>query len=98
MGLQVEWYAANPGFHPIPPGYGLPWGTHEEQDIPGPLVFEAEFALATRAIENTDARLRSAVGARSSGKRKDTAPKWQATKTSVITHTADTPAADRSQC
>ena len=21
--LQVEWYAANPGFHPIPPGYGL---------------------------------------------------------------------------
>jgi hypothetical protein len=45
-GLQVEWYAANPGFHPIPPGYGLPWGKPEEQDIPGPLVFEAEMALA----------------------------------------------------
>jgi len=45
-GLQVEWYAANPGFHPIPPGYGLPWGKPEEQDIPAPLVFEAEMALA----------------------------------------------------
>ena len=26
MGLTVNWYAANPGFHPIPPGYGSPWG------------------------------------------------------------------------
>jgi hypothetical protein len=46
LALQVDWYAANPGFHPIPPGYGLPWGTPEEEDIPAPLVFEAEFALA----------------------------------------------------
>jgi hypothetical protein len=45
-GLQVEWYAANPAFHPIPAGYGLPWGKPEEQDIPAPLVFEAEMALA----------------------------------------------------
>ena len=45
-GLQVEWYAANPCFHPIPPGYGLPWGTPEEEEIPSPLVFEAEMALA----------------------------------------------------
>jgi hypothetical protein len=45
-GLHVEWYAANPGFHEIPPGYGLPWGTPEEEFIPEPLVFEAEFALA----------------------------------------------------
>jgi len=44
--MQVEWYAANPGFHAIPPGYGLPWGTREEQGIPGPLIFEAEMALA----------------------------------------------------
>jgi len=44
--LQVEWYAANPGFHLIPPGYGLPWGTSEEEQIPGPLIFEAEMALA----------------------------------------------------
>jgi hypothetical protein len=45
-GLRVEWYAANPGFHEIPPGYGLPWGTPEEEYIPQPLVFESEFALA----------------------------------------------------
>jgi hypothetical protein len=44
--LQIEWYAANQGFHAIPPGYGLPWGTREEQQIPGPLIFEAEMALA----------------------------------------------------
>jgi hypothetical protein len=45
-GLRVEWYAVNPGFHEIPPGYGLPWGTPEEEFIPEPLVFEAEMALA----------------------------------------------------
>ncbi len=44
--LQVEWYAANPGYHPIPPGYGLPWGTPEEEEIPASLIFEAEMALA----------------------------------------------------
>jgi hypothetical protein len=45
-GLHVEWYAANPGFNEIPPGYGLPWGTPKEEYIPAPLVFESEFALA----------------------------------------------------
>jgi hypothetical protein len=45
-GLQVEWYAANPGFHPVPPGYGLPWGTTEEEFIPPSLVLESEMALA----------------------------------------------------
>jgi hypothetical protein len=45
-GLRVEWYAANAGFHEIPPGYGLPWGTPEQEFIPQPLVFEAEFAQA----------------------------------------------------
>jgi hypothetical protein len=38
--LGVDWYSANPGFHEIPPGYGLPWGTPEEEYIPAPLVFE----------------------------------------------------------
>jgi len=51
MGLRVEWYAANPGFHPIPPGYGLPWGTPEEEQIPDSLVLEAEFALAQEQLE-----------------------------------------------
>ncbi len=46
VAMQVEWYAANPYFHPIPAGYGLPWGTREEEMIPAPLVQQAEMALA----------------------------------------------------
>lgn len=44
--MQVEWYAANAGYHPIPPGYGLPWGTKDEKKIPPSVVFQAEMALA----------------------------------------------------
>jgi len=51
LGLAVRWYAANPGFHPIPPGYGLPWGTAEEEYIPDDLKFEAEFALAREQLK-----------------------------------------------
>lgn len=50
LGLSVSWYAANRGFHPIPPGYGLPWGTAEEEYIPDRLVHEAEFALAQQQL------------------------------------------------
>lgn len=50
-GLQVEWYSANPCFHPIPPGYGLPWGTTDEEYIPDALVFEAEMALAKEQLK-----------------------------------------------
>lgn len=50
MGLAVDWYAANPSFHPIPPGYGLPWGRAEEEFIPSTLVQEAEFALARQQL------------------------------------------------
>lgn len=50
-GLEVHWYATNPCFHPIPPGYGLPWGTPAEENIPAPLVFEAEFALAKAQLK-----------------------------------------------
>jgi hypothetical protein len=51
IGLAVDWYAANPGFHPIPPGYGLPWGRAEEEFIPNALVQEAEFALAREQLK-----------------------------------------------
>jgi hypothetical protein len=44
--MIVEWYTANPCFHPIPPGYGLPWGCPEEEQIPPRLVYEAELAAA----------------------------------------------------
>jgi hypothetical protein len=49
--LQVEWYAANPCFHPIPPGYGLPWGTPAEEDIPKSLVLETEMSLARAQLK-----------------------------------------------
>ena len=51
MGLSVDWYAANPGFHPIPVGYGLPWGRAEEEFIPSPLLLESEFALAREQLK-----------------------------------------------
>jgi hypothetical protein len=51
MGLSVDWYAANPGYHPIPAGYGLPWGTADEEFIPNTLVKEAEFALAREQLK-----------------------------------------------
>ena len=46
MALTVNWYAANEGFHPIPAGYGLPWGTENEEQIPRRIAREAEFELA----------------------------------------------------
>ena len=45
-GLRVEWYTANPGYHEIPVGYGLPWNTPEEEYIPDSLVYESQMALA----------------------------------------------------
>ncbi len=51
MGLAVDWIAANPGFHPIPAGYGLPWGTPEEEYIPDALVGETEFGIAREQLK-----------------------------------------------
>ena len=33
-------------------GYGLPWGTEEEENIPAPLLFEAEMALAKEQLKS----------------------------------------------
>lgn len=52
--MRVEWYSANPGYHPIPAGYGLPWGTPEEEHIPKSLVFEAELALAREQLKTQE--------------------------------------------
>jgi hypothetical protein len=49
--LQVEWYAANPCFHTVPVGYGLPWGTIEEEYIPDTLVLESELELARAQLK-----------------------------------------------
>jgi hypothetical protein len=51
IGLAVDWFATNPGFHPIPPGYGLPWGRAEEEYIPDAIVRDAEFALAKAQLK-----------------------------------------------
>ncbi len=51
MTMNVNWYAANPGFHPILPGYGLPWGTKEEKRIPSWIHQEAQRALATEQLK-----------------------------------------------
>lgn len=51
LAMSAHWYAANRGFHPIPPGYGLPWGTNEEHKIPRWIVDEAEAALAREQLE-----------------------------------------------
>lgn len=45
-GMRVDWYTANPGYHEIPAGYGLPWNTPEEEFIPDSLAYEAKFSLA----------------------------------------------------
>jgi hypothetical protein len=50
MGLRVEWYTANEGFHEIPAGYGLPWETPEEEFIPDSLVYESQMALARQQM------------------------------------------------
>lgn len=50
ISLRVDWYAANPGFHPIPTGYGLPWGTPAEEEIPQTLVEATEFELAREQL------------------------------------------------
>lgn len=51
MSMKVNWYAANPGFHPILPGYGLPWGTKDEKKIPRWVHHAAQRALATEQLK-----------------------------------------------
>lgn len=44
--LTTRWYAANEGFHPVPVGYGLPWGTKAEKKIPRHILLETELEVA----------------------------------------------------
>ncbi len=48
--LQIEWYSVNPYLHPIPVGYGLPWGTQFEAEIPGKIQLLAEKEIATAQL------------------------------------------------
>ena len=49
--MKVNWYAANPGFNPVPVGYGLPWGTKAEKEISEATRLEAERELATEQLK-----------------------------------------------
>lgn len=51
MTMIVNWYAANPGFHPVPNGYGLPWGTKQEKKIPEWIRLESERELAREQLK-----------------------------------------------
>lgn len=51
MTMAVKWYASNPGFHPVLPGYGLPWGTTEEKHIPRWVHQESQRALARAQLD-----------------------------------------------
>lgn len=51
MTMKVNWYAANPSFHPVMPGYGLPWGTRAEKKIPRWVHQEAQRALALEQLK-----------------------------------------------
>ncbi|MGV3605455.1 MAG: hypothetical protein ACO1RA_03535 [Planctomycetaceae bacterium] len=64
MGMSVDWYASNPSFHPIPAGYGLPWGTPDEEFIPGGLVQEAEFALAREQLKTQTPEMTEPIGSK----------------------------------
>ena len=57
MSMKVNWYAANPAFHPILPGYGLPWGTKDEKKIPRWVHDEAQRALAAEQMRTQTPQL-----------------------------------------
>lgn len=61
MSMKVNWYAANPGFHPVQPGYGLPWGTSEEKRIPRWVHSEAQRALAAEQLKSQTPAMPEAV-------------------------------------
>lgn len=62
MSLMVNWYAANPGFHPVPVGYALPWGTAQEKRIPSWVRWEAERELAREQLKGQTPQPASVVG------------------------------------
>jgi hypothetical protein len=91
MTLKVNWYASNPGFHPIPAGYGLPWGTKDEKKIPQWVRLESERSLAreqlkTQVPDLSEAALGEAAlptGATPPGETNPTSPVEDSTVTSA---------------
>jgi hypothetical protein len=54
--FETEWYSVNPYLHPIPIGYGLPWGTEYERFIPDRIVLLTEMELAAAQIKTQTPR------------------------------------------
>jgi len=63
MSIKVNWYAANPAFHPVLPGYGLPWGTKDEKKIPRWIHIEAQRALAAEQLRTQTPEVPAVAGA-----------------------------------
>jgi hypothetical protein len=72
MAMTTHWYAANEGFHPIPAGYGLPWGTEAEERIPRNIVREAEFELARSQLASQTPTSGATIGQSDDGKTSST--------------------------
>lgn len=53
-GLHVEWYARDPAARPIPPGFGIPWGTRRAKRLPEWLKLEAAIAWAREQLRTGD--------------------------------------------
>jgi hypothetical protein len=49
--FETDWYSVNPYLHPIPIGYGIPWGTEYERYVPDKIVLLAEMELAEAQIK-----------------------------------------------
>jgi hypothetical protein len=49
--FETNWFAKNPYLHPIPAGYGLPWGTEYEEFIPDKVALLTEKELASAQIQ-----------------------------------------------
>ncbi len=67
LSMKVNWYAANPGFHPILPGYGLPWGTKDEKKIPRWVHLEAQRALAAEQLRTQAPEMQSSMASETVG-------------------------------
>ncbi|MCS7238631.1 MAG: hypothetical protein NZ899_10235 [Thermoguttaceae bacterium] len=51
-GLHVEWYARDPSARPIPPGFGIHWGSRRARKMPDSLKLEAAIAWARERLRH----------------------------------------------
>ncbi len=91
--LKVNWYAANEGFHPIPVGYGLPWGTKGEKKIPEWIRLESERTLAREQLNTQTPIVNAGSPAKSNSeqpvKLKEVPPSEHVEKASHVVSTVD---------